>query len=222
MTVLTVQVEANGDDGHRTYDDGLGDWSFVNDGTAVYMGSENSGMEANATTCYFRFLDVDIPASATINSAKLQYKLGANYSYSSKSVRIYAEDIASSAAITSDSELTDAQGDKTDGSGQSGSGYATWNIATGSTGSFLDSADFTDVMKEIINVSGWDDGDNNVTILLYNPTEADMMDAWEMQVKAHEVSAGADAPKLVIDYTAVTPPAAATQNGSAFMLFLDT
>ena len=215
MTTLTVQVEANQDDGYRSWDDGLFAWSFVNDGTAADIGSENSGMSATATTCYFRFLGVDIPASATINSAKLQYKLTANYSYSSKSCRIYAEDIASSAAITSDSELTDAQGDKT-------SNYATWNIATSSSSGFLDSADFTDVIDEIINVSGWDDGDNNITILLTNPTEADMMDSWEFRIKAHEVSSGADAPKLVIDYTAVAPPAAATQNGSAFMLFLDT
>ena len=215
MTVLTVQVEANGDDGHRTYDDGLGDWSFVNDGTAVYMGSENSGMEANATTCYFRFLDVDIPASATINSAKLQYKLGANYSYSSKSVRIYAEDIASSAAITSDSEMTDAQGDRT-------TAYATWDlddVTDGNTSSFQDSEDFTSVIDEIINVGGWDAGDNNITILLMDPTDADMMDSWVMNIRTHDAASGANAVKLVIDYTAAA--AGATATPAAFLLFLD-
>lgn len=225
MTVLTVQVEANQDDGDRQYDDGLGDFSFSNSNNYNRIGSENSGMEATATTCYFRFLDVDIPSTATINSAKLQYKLSANYSYSSKSCRIYAEDIASSAAITSDSEMTDAQGDKTDGSGQSGNGYATWNLATSSdTSSFQDSADFTDVMKEIINVSGWDDGDNNVTILITDPTEADMMDSWEFRIKAHEVSSGADAPKLVIDYTAAAAAAVAEPDlpGAAFLMFVDS
>jgi hypothetical protein len=50
-----------------------------------------------------------------------------------------------------------------------------------------------------------------------NPTEADMMDAWEMRVKAHEVSSGADAPKLVIDYT----EAAGATSNPAFLLFLD-
>jgi len=212
MTTLTVQVEANQDDGDRQYDEGAGSWSFSNSNPYNRIGSENSGMSATATTCYFRFLDVDIPSTATINSAKLQYKLSANYSYSSKSCRIYAEDIASSAAITSDSEMTDAQGDKT-------SNYATWNLATSSdTSSFQDSADFTDTIDEIINVSGWDDGDNNITILLMTPTEADMMDSWEMRIKAHEVSSGADAPKLVIDYTAAGGGAV---SNPAFLLFID-
>jgi hypothetical protein len=211
MTTLTVQVEANQDDGDRYYDNGLSQYIFSNSNNYNRIGSDNPMMGAYATTCYFRFLDVDIPSTATINSAKLQYKLNSTFSGDSKSCRIYAEDIASSAAINSDSEMTDAQGDKT-------TNYVTWNIATGSTGSFLDSADFTDVIDEIINVGGWDAGDNNITILLMNPTEADMMDAWEMQVKAHEVSSGADAPKLVIDYTADEPTA---QTGKAFLMFLD-
>lgn len=215
MTTLTVQVEANQDDGDRSYDEGLSQWVFSNSNNYNRIGSENSGMSAWFITCYFRFLDVDIPASATINSAKLQYKLHSTFSGDSKSCRIYADArTASSAAITSDGNLTGAQGDMT-------TDYATWNIATGSTGSFLDSADFTDVIDEIINTGGWDASTNNITILLTNPTEADMMDAWEMQIKAHEVSSGADAVKLVIDYTAAAPSAPA-QNGSAFMLFLDT
>ena len=211
MTTLTVQVEANQDDGYRSWDDGLFAWSFVNDGTEADIGSENSGMSATATTCYFRFLGVDIPASATINSAKLQYKLTANYSYSSKSCRIYAEDIASSAAITSDSEMTDAQGDRT-------TNYATWNLSTSSdTSSFQDSPDFADVIDEIINVSGWDAGANNITILLMDPTEPDMMDSWIMYIKAHALSSGADAVKLVIDYT----EAGAAVSNPAFLLFVD-
>jgi len=214
MTTLTVQVEANQDDGDRSYDEGMSQWTFSNSNNYNRIGSENSGMSAWFITCYFRFLDVDIPSTATINSAKLQYKLHSTFSGDSKSCRIYGEAIDSSLPITSDTEMTDAQADKT-------TDYAEWNLATGSTGSFLDSADFTDVIDEIINIDGWDAGDNNITILLMNPTEADMMDAWEMQVKAHEVSSGADAPKLVIDYTAAAPSAAA-QNGSAFMLFLDT
>jgi len=212
MTVLTVQVEANGDDGHRTWDEGLSDWSFVNNGNSVYLGSENSGMEATSTTCYFRFLDVDIPASATINSAKLQYKLGASYSYSSKSCRIYADArSASSAAIASDGNLSGAQGSMT-------TDYATWNLSTSSSTSFLDSADFTDVIDEVINTAGWDASSNNITILLYNPTDADMMDSWVLDIKAHEVSSGADAVKLVIDYTEASEGAATSE---AFLLFVD-
>jgi hypothetical protein len=217
MTVLTVQVEANQDDGDRQYDDGAGSFSFSNSNNYNRIGSENSGMETTATTCYFRFLDVDIPSTATINSAKLQYKLSANYSSSSKACRIYAEDIASSAAITSDSEMTDAQGGKT-------SNYATWNLATSSdTSSFQDSADFTDVIDELINVVGWDGGDNNVTILITDPTEAGMMESWEFRIKAHEVSSGADAPKLVIDYTAAAAAAVAEPDlpSAAFLMFVD-
>jgi hypothetical protein len=214
MTTLTVQVEANQDDGDRAYDSVAGYFVFSNSNNYNRIGSDNQGMGSQAMTCYFRFLDVDIPSTATINSAKLQYKLHANYSYSSKSCRIYADArTASSAAITSDGDLTGAQGDKT-------TDYATWNIATSSSSSFLDSADITDVVDEIINFAGWDTSTNNITILLTNPTDADMMDAWELQAKAHEVSAGADAVKLVVDYTAAA--AATTQNGSAFMLFLDT
>ena len=91
MTTLTVQVEANQDDGDRQWDDGASAWSFSNSNNYNRIGSENSGMSATATTCYFRFLGVDIPSTATINSAKLQYKLSANYSYSSNKCRKYAE-----------------------------------------------------------------------------------------------------------------------------------
>jgi len=211
MTVLTVQVEANQDDGYRQWDSMQYEWSFNNTGNSVYVGSEDTeGGSPQDVTCYFRFLGVDIPSTATINSAKLQYKLGANYSYSSKSCRIYAEDIASSAAITSDSEMTDAQGDRT-------TNYATWNLATSTSSDFLDSADFTDVIDEVINVSGWDAGSNNITILLMDPTDADMMDSWSLNIKAHEVSSGADAVKLVIDYT----EAGAAVSNPAFLLFVD-
>jgi len=216
MTTLTVQVEANQDDGDRYWDDGMSQYVFDNGDNYAIIGSDNPMMGAYANTCYFRFLDVDIPSTATINSAKLQYKLHSNYSADDKTCRIYASTgEISSTAITSDTEMTDAQALKT-------VDYTTWSLATSSSSSFLDSSDFTDVVDEIINIDGWDASTNNITILLMDPTEADMMDAWEMQVKTHEVSAGADAVKLVVDYTAVTPPAAATQNGSAFMLFLDT
>ena len=224
MTVLTVQVEANQDDGDRQYDDGAGSFSFSNSNNYNRIGSENSGMEATATTCYFRFLDVDIPSTATINSAKLQYKLSANYSYSSKSCRIYADARSdSSAVIGSNANLAAAQGSKT-------TDYATWNLATSSdTSSFQDSADFTDVIDEIINGNvgdgdDWDASSNDITILLTDPTEADMMDSWEFRIKAHEVSSGADAPKLVIDYTAAAAAVVAEPDlpGAAFLMFVDS
>ena len=216
MTVLTVQVEANQDDGERSWDSMQYEWSFSNTGTSVYIGSEDmEGGNPQDVACYFRFLDVDIPSTATINSAKLQFMLGASYSYSSKSCRIYAEDIASSAAITSDSEMTDAQGDRT-------TAYATWDlddVTDGNTSSFQDSEDFTSVIDEIINVGGWDAGDNNITILLMDPTDADMMDSWVMNIRTHDAASGANAVKLVIDYTAAA--AGATATPAAFLLFLD-
>jgi hypothetical protein len=165
-------------------------------------------------------LGVDIPSTATINSAKLQFILGASYSYSSKSCKIYAEDIASSAAITSDSEMTDAQAART-------TAYATWDLddlaaspdTSSDTSSFQDSEDFTSVIDEIINVGGWDAGDNNITILLMDPTDADMMDSWVMNIRTHDASSGANAVKLVIDYTAAA--AGPTDNPAAFLLFVD-
>jgi len=213
MTVLTVQVEANQDDGSRQWDSSWFSWDFTQTNPNLIGAADESGGDPRDTTCYFRFLGVDIPSTATINSAKLQYKLNASYSYSSKSCRIYAEDIASSAAINSDSDMTDAQAART-------TNYATWNLSTSSdTTSFQDSADFTDTIDEIINVSGWDAGDNNITILLMDPTEPDMMDSWIMYIKAHELSSGADAVKLVIDYTEAGGGATATPE--AFLLFLD-
>ena len=108
--------------------------------------------------------------------------------------------------------MTTAQAAKT-------SNYATWNLATSSdTSSFQDSADFTDTINEIINVSGWDDGDNNVTILLMSPTEADMMSDWVFRMKAHDAGDGSNAVKLVIDYTAAGGGAV---SNPAFLLFID-
>ena len=209
MTTLTVQVEADQDNGSRQWDSGLSQWSFTQTNPTM-IGSENEMGSATLTTCFFRFLGVDIPSTATINSAKLQFKLNSNYSYSSKSCRIYAEDIASSLVIDTDTKLTDAQADKT-------TNYATWNLASSSSSSFLDSADFTDVIDELINVSGWDAGDNDVTILLMNPTEADMMSSWVMNIKAHTSGDGSDAVKLVIDYT----EASSAVSNPAFLLFMD-
>jgi len=43
------------------------------------------------------------------------------------------------------------------------------------------------------------------------------MDSWSLNIKAHEVSSGADAVKLVIDYT----EAGAAVSNPAFLLFVD-
>ena len=84
------------------------------------------------------------------------------------------------------------------------SAKTTWNLATSSSTSFLDSDDFAAVIAEVIARSGWAFG-NNMVIHLLNPTDAGMMSANQMQIKAHD-SAGADAVKLVVTYTA--PPKA--------------
>jgi hypothetical protein len=194
MATVTIQVEANADDGDRNYDDGLGDWVFANDGNYVRTGSDNQGSGAFDITCYFRFLSVGIPAGSTILTAKLQYKLNTAYSTSSKTCDIHAEDADSAGAIANDSAMTTSQAAAT-------SAKTTWNLATSSSTSFLDSDDFAAVIAEVVARSGWASG-QNITIHLLNPTDAGMMSANQMQIKTHEVSSGADAVKLVVTYTA--------------------
>jgi len=193
MATVTIQVEANADDGDRYYDSGLGAWVFSNSGNYVRTGSDNEGMGASDITCYFRFLTVNIPKGSTILTAKLQYKLNTAYSTSSKTCDIHAEDADSAGAIANDSAMTTSQAAAT-------SAKTTWNLATSSSTSFLDSDDFTAVIAEVIARSGWALG-NNMVIHLLNPTDAGMMSANQMQIKAHD-SAGADAVKLVVTYTA--------------------
>ena len=218
MTVLTVEVEANQDDGGRGWEQSLFGMSFDNTLGTIYIGSSDSmGGDPQDTTCYFRFLDVDIPSTATINSAKLQFKLQSSHYSSGKSCRIYADGIASSAAVTDDSEMTAIFGRLT-------TDYTAWDLDVSpadpdDTSSYQDSPLITDVIDEIINISGWDDGDKNITIILTDPTDADMMESWVMSIRAHEGSGGAITPvKLVIDYTAA---GASTPTSPAFLLFLD-
>jgi len=194
MATVTIQVEANADDGERYYDSGMDEWVFSNSGNYVRTGSINEGMGAFDLNCYFRFLSVGIPAGSTILTAKLQYKLNTSYSTSSKTCDIHAEDTDNAGAIANDSAMTTSQAAAT-------SAKTTWNLATSSSTSFLDSDDFAAVIAEVVARSGWASG-QNITIHLLNPTDAGMMSGNEMRIKTHEVSSGADAVKLVVTYTA--------------------
>lgn len=198
MASVTVQVEANADDGYRYGDGSGGGFTFDNSAAYVSIGALNSGPGSQDTTCYFRFLSVAIPSGSTITAAKLQYKLNTAYSVASKTCDIHAEDADSAGAIANDSALTTSQGAAT-------TAKTTWTLATSSdTTNFLDSADFTAVIAEVVARSGWSTS-NDITIHLLNPTDAGMMEDREMKIKSHD-SAGADAVKLVVTYTA--PPKA--------------
>jgi len=196
MATVTVQVEANADDGYRV--DSGGGFSFDNNAAYVSIGAVNPGPGSTDTTCYFRFLSVGIPAGSVISAAKLQYKLNRTYSDSSKTCDIHAEDADSAGAIASDGDMTTSQSAAT-------SAKTTWTLATSSdTTNFLDSADFASVIAEVIARSGWASG-QNITIHLLNPTDAGMSEDREMRIKSHD-SAGADAAKLVVTFT--PPPKA--------------
>jgi len=196
MASLTVQVEANADDGYRV-SDGMGGFTFSNSAAYASIGAVNPGPGSTDTTCYFRFLTVTIPKGSTVTAAKLQYKLHENYTTSSKTCDIHAEDADSAGAIANDSALTTSQAAAT-------SAKTTWTLATSTSSAFLDSSDFAAVIQEVIDRSGWSSG-QNMTIHLLNPTDASMMEDREMKIKTHD-SAGADAVKLVVAYTA--PPKA--------------
>jgi len=196
MASVTVQVEADADDGYR-YGDGFSTFTYNNDADYVSIGALNSGSGSEDTTCYFRFLSVAIPKGSTILTAKLQYKLHENYTVSSKTCDIHAEDADSAGAIANDSAMTTSQAAAT-------TAKTTWTLATSTSSAFLDSADFTAVIAEVIARSGWASG-NNMTIHLLNPTDASMSEDRAMKIKSHD-SAGADAAKLVVTYTA--PPKA--------------
>jgi len=196
MASVTVQVEADADDGYRTNTGG----GFVFDNSAAYagIGAVNPGIGSADTTCYFRFLSVAIPAGATVLTAKLQYKLNTAYSVADRTCDIHAEDVDSAGAITNDGAMTTSQSAAT-------TAKTTWTLATSSdTTNFLDSADFVAVIAEVVGRSGWASG-QNITIHLLNPTDAGMGSSPEMKIKSHD-SAGADAAKLVVTYT--TPPKA--------------
>ena len=191
MASVTVQVEADDDDGYRQ-GDGMGSFSFDNEGAYVSVGALNAGPGSEDTDCYFRFLSVGIPSGSTILTAKLQYKLNTAYSVSSKTCDIHATKQDSSTAIDSDGDMTTNQGLKTDAK-------TTWTLATSSdTTNFLDSSDFASVIAEVVARSGWSTG-QNITIHLLTPTDAGMSESREMRIKSHD-SAGADAAKLVVTY----------------------
>jgi len=217
MTVLTVQVEANADDGDRYYDSGSSAWVFSNSNDYNRIGADNQGMSSADVTCYFRFQSVGIPAGATIDAAKIQYKQHANYTQAgSNTVDIHAEDADSAGAIGNDSQMTTSQGAIT-------SAKVTWTPATSTSSDFLDTADFKAVIQEVIDRGGWSSG-NDIVIHFLNPTDAGMMSQYELQIKAHEVSSGADAVKLVVTYTAAAAAVVAEPDlpGAAFLMFVDS
>ena len=214
MTTLTVQVEANQDDGEREWDDMMGDWNFDNSGNYVRMGNTNAGDGAYDISCYFRFEGVDIPQGATINSAKLQYMLSANYSYSGNDTTIYGANADTSGSI-------DTNGDFESEALDIPTAGVTWALSTSTnTSSFQDSADITVPVQQIVNRSGWNDPESdpsdNMTIFLTNNTEAGMMSSWEMRIRAYDDDS-AKAVKLVVDYT----EAGAAVSNPAFLLFMD-
>jgi len=224
MTTVTTLVTENEDDGFRWYDSGMGDWDFNNGANYVRVGSEDDGMGgANDMTPYFRFLEVDVPRDANITSAKLQYKLYASYdNSSSRTTKIYGQKPGGgdcdSTDITDGEALQSALEELTDGTGVDGSGYTTWTPATSTdTTNYQDSADFTDVIQELVNRSCWKETEEDysaITIFLTDNTAATPMGPYYMAIKSIE---SGHPVKLVIDYT----EASSAVSNPAFLLFMD-
>ena len=136
---------------------------------------------------FLHFTTVAIPVGATITAAKIQMQHNGEESSSvGETFAISAEDVDSSSAPTTASDVIDAT--LTTASG-------TWTVASMSASTWYDSPELKTVIQEIVDRSGWA-SDNNITMIMHSNSVGDWYVRWWSRNKGTSY-----APKLVVTYT---------------------
>lgn len=190
MTVITEVIAATSDDGFARDDFYVGTPAgnaFSDSYEHLKQGNADDGMLQQLFYTFLHFTTVPIPAGATITEAKVQVQYGGFESDSvGETFDISAEDVDSSSAPTTASEVIDAT---------LTTANATWTVASMVAGTWYDSPDLKTVIQEIVDREGWA-SDNNITIIFHNNSVGDWMVRWWSRNQGATY-----APKLVITYS---------------------
>jgi hypothetical protein len=194
VTTFTSQVAASSDDAIQPPS-----------GNASITTSVAGTFESSAYTFFgFRFLNVTIPAGATVSSATIQYYIGTTKSQTAGTGLldcVNSNNAATFAAITNGLSGLTLTGNAT-----------TWSIsAATATGFQGPSASFAAAVQAVVNLSGWTSG-NALAVMLYSPgggIEANEIEQWD--------NTPSDAAKISITYTASGPPGAPTDLALAYI-----
>lgn len=137
MATFSGSVNANGQDGNRWASSGFFNSTF-------YFG--NVGENTHAW-CYFP--SVTIPQGATISAATIQFTYANSSANTNPVVRISCDDSDSPAAPTNAAGF--------DGKART-TAYTDWTVPDGTTGTTVNTADFTSALQEVVSRGGWSSG----------------------------------------------------------------
>lgn len=203
-TTVTELIVTGNDDGYMQEQFMYGSYmsgSFSRTSARIYFQNKSDygdiDMQQTKRTSYFRFQTVDIPQGATISSAKLQLAYHSNNGNAAgNTVDIYGNDVDDASAPSS---VSDFQG-KTKTTEK-----VTWTIPSSmSGGTYYDTPDITDVVKEIVDRTGW--SANNDMMFILTPSSWNSSTNWLLQYRSYNYG-GSFQPKLVIEYSTATASA---------------
>jgi len=148
------------------------------------MGAYDGSQKYDA---FCRFVNVSIPAGATIISAKLQFRSYGTQSGATCNLKIHCEDANSPTAPTS--WATFYARTLTTGTN--------WNsVSSWAGGTWYDTGDFKDELQTIIDRVGWAENNSLNVFIKNNSSSNGAYRAGRM----YEYASG-DAPKLIVTYT---------------------
>jgi hypothetical protein len=189
---ITRQVETGADDGYI--------FGASNFGTAPYL---FFGAVDGVYHGYARFTNVSVPKGVTITSAKIQYRANRTDTNVACNTRIYFNDednaIAPTSAATFNAKtLTSA--------------YVDWTIPAWTADTWYDSPDIKDIVQEVIDRDGWQNG--NAMLLLHKDNSS--TNYAYRRPYAYE-SGSASATRLVVEF--VTPTSVTVESATATLIF---
>jgi hypothetical protein len=143
VTTLNLQVGASGDDAHETHNNS--NYSSIE----TYVYGQSSTSTAGQWSGGFRFLNVTIPKSDTINAATMQVDV-LGTAYDDPNLHIRGDNVDNSAAWSS----TDSPFDR---DAQLTSASVTWSV-NGIGAGWSTTPEIKTVIQEIVNRAGWSSG----------------------------------------------------------------
>lgn len=190
MTTFTKRIGADTDDGFKSnFGGGSYYTNFINLG---YYASDDARIGV------FRFNNVTIPGTATINSAKLTLyrasSLTGTYNHIIRGVD--EDDTASFSSDPTGRPTTSAS--------------ANWSFTNWTAGTTKDTSDFASVIQEIIDRAGWASG-NDLGIFIYSAITGD---TGSYEVRDYSESTTLCA-LLTIEYTDIVSPSASLSPSSS-------
>lgn len=187
---VSLQTPTVSDDGYWAE----GNSTLANSSTSYYVGGSFDTTAFKIMNGYTRFTNVQIPTGSTITNAILRFTSNGNYSSNTVNAKISAVAADNPSAPTTYSGAEDAT--RTTAS-------VNWDsIGAWTTDNTYDSPDISNVIQEIINRSGWAQGN---AMLVYTEDNGSTATASNYR-RGYSVDGDpAKAPQLIVQYVKVRP-----------------